>query len=374
MLRISSFERIVKCPGSVFAQSDFEGNSTNDYARYGTHGHLCMEHTVLNRDLKIMPHPEFVEHNEFDLVGDVDRFWRIVNGIVDNHGGWQAVTITKTERPVMCKLTHPTETPGAPSFLVPGTCDLTIYFPKRKVLSVVDYKFGMGYVPAAEYNLQLGGYALGAYQEFTANPAMPEIEKLEVNLITLGTGHSAYTYDKDEIYDLQALLYHGCKDAMAPDAPRALGSHCKYCKAFMTNRCPESTKLVPAIEKYGLTPAKLTLETAIKIGKVKEVLKQGVDASEALIRHTLEQGKKVPGYYLGKASKYKKIPNKKEFIKAAQASGIAVKTDITTNWTDIEKQLRKKRKCTVKQAKDIIESELGNYYTIQPGRRPLKKG
>jgi hypothetical protein len=142
----------------------------------------------------------------------------------------------------------------------------------------------------------------------------------------------------------------------------------------MTNRCPESTKLVPAIEKYGLTPAKLNIKTAVKIRDIKDVLKQGVDASEALIRHQLEQGKKVPGYYLGRASQYKKIPNKKEFIKAAQASGIVVKTDITTNWTDIEKQLRKKRKCTVKQAKEIIDAELGNYFTIQPGRRPLKKG
>jgi hypothetical protein len=330
-----------------------------------------MDYTVKERKIKIMPHPEFVDHSEFDLVGDVDRFWKIVNEIVGSHGGWDKVGEVLTERPIMLNLRHPEEE-DAPGFLVPGTCDLTIHFPHKNLLVVVDYKFGKGFVPSAENNLQLGGYGLGAWQHA---PKELEINRLEVNLITLGTGHSSYMYNEDEMIELNNLLYWGAKAAMKEDAKRIVGSHCKYCKAFMTTACKPSTLVPDAMNKYGLTPAKLTLEQAVKVRDMKEVIGQGIAASESLIRHQLEQGKTIPGdkYYLGNPSTYRKIVDKEGFVEAARAAGIKIKTDITTNWTDIEKQLRKQRDVTVREAKQIIENELGEYFEIFHGKRPLKK-
>jgi len=370
-LRISGLERIIKCPASVRAQADFEDNSTNMYARYGTHGHLCMEYSVKNRKPTIMPHPDFVDNSEFDLVGDVEKFWRILEEIVNNHGGWEAAGDVQTERSIMLKLSNPNNLDD-PYFLVPGTCDLTIHFPDEELLVVVDYKFGKGYVPAAHNNLQLGGYGLGAFQ---SRDESLRAKWLEVNLVSLGAGHSSYKYDRGELVDLQELLYNGAKAAMDEDAKFSVGPHCKYCKAFMTTACQMSQKVPAAIEKYGLTPAKLTIETACKVRDMKEALYQGIKASEELIRHSLECGIQMPGekYYLGTPIKRRKITDHEGFIEAAKASGVKLKTEVKTNWTDIEKQIRKKRNVTAKEAKEIIQTELGEYFTLNPSQRPLKR-
>ncbi len=113
---------------------------------------------------------------------------------------------------------------------VPGHIDYLRWYPEARVLVIVDYKFGLNPVERAEANLQLRGYAIGAFLrhpeagEVYAGIIQPRLPRDEQVHLTV--------YRPDDI----ARAYFEVRDlyraASAQDAPRIASlAACRDCRA-----------------------------------------------------------------------------------------------------------------------------------------------
>jgi Protein of unknown function (DUF2800) len=112
--------------------------------------------------------------------------------------------------------------------------DLLVVVPGRKAL-IIDYKFGVMYVPRPKYNWQMKAYAVGVFRAFG-------VSEIEVIILQPNTDEQ-YQVKTDFFYaqeidgferDIKAIVA-GTK---APDAPVVRGDHCTsgFCRARDT--CP----------------------------------------------------------------------------------------------------------------------------------------
>lgn len=108
-----------------------------------------------------------------------------------------------------------------------GTADCLLHQP-GKALVIIDLKYGRGVVPAKD-NPQLLTYALAALQ--TLCPPNPEAITLA---IVQPRGEARVQIERYSLQAVQALTAHWparIAAALAEDAPRVAGPHCKYCLA-----------------------------------------------------------------------------------------------------------------------------------------------
>ena len=119
--------------------------------------------------------------------------------------------------------------------LFPGHPDRWRYYTDRKVLVVIDKKFGRNEVTPAEVNRQLLAYALMTSEDYEADhifvainqPRLPAMKR-----ITIGE------YSRETLEASKAIVYsiwggsHNPDGSAREDAPRIAGeSQCRYCKA-----------------------------------------------------------------------------------------------------------------------------------------------
>lgn len=137
-----------------------------------------------------------------------------------------------------------------------GTADVVII--QEDSLIIIDWKFGRGEVTSAEYNIQLGAYALGAMQEFGKSSCTVHIVQPFV-----GKWNDCYTHmDKEYLQEFYETLID-CTNV--PDAPLVAGEkQCKYCKGASQLTCPamryEVIKTADMAEQVELDISELTNE------------------------------------------------------------------------------------------------------------------
>jgi hypothetical protein len=118
--------------------------------------------------------------------------------------------------------------------LFPGHCDLWEYIAEKKLLIIVDHKFGYKIVTPAAANLQLRAYAaMGAEQHDCEHVvvAITQPRLLVEDRLTMAV------YSRDDIKASRRQLYEIWDACKAPDAPLVAGEEqCRYCKAKLI--CP----------------------------------------------------------------------------------------------------------------------------------------
>lgn len=127
--------------------------------------------------------------------------------------------------------------PPKPMF---GTADFVVIDKKNRTVTVVDFKYGVGWVVDAESNPQLMYYLLGVLCAFSDI----QITKLK-GIIVQPRARTGKTIKEAEfkpsaLAAWSAELIARARLTMDPDAPRQAGPHCQYCPA--RGRCPTQTE------------------------------------------------------------------------------------------------------------------------------------
>lgn len=138
---------------------------------------------------------------------------------------------------------------------ISGHCDYWRYYPKARVLVILDRKFGRLEVQAAHDNLQLRTYAVQGAEEWDCAHVYVAIIQPRV--------HAPPTlahYTAEDLEKARYQLYHIIDSYSAPQAPRmASEDACQYCKARFD--CPERTAVITTATPLAQLPVQsLTTE------------------------------------------------------------------------------------------------------------------
>ena len=139
---------------------------------------------------------------------------------------------------------------------VEGTADTVIV--DRKVLHVVDLKYGAGVAVFPEENPQAMIYALGALEEFDIDG---EIEDVVIHIYQPRNDHPAgpartWQITADDLRDWgHRILAPAAKRTEDHDAPLFAGDHCRFCDAAAG--CVENAKLALDAAQQEFAPSDL---------------------------------------------------------------------------------------------------------------------
>lgn len=177
--------------------------------------------------------------------------------------------------------------------LYSGHCDYWRYYPARKVLFILDKKFGRGDVPIPTTNLQLRSYAVQGAQEWPSHHVYVAIVQPRL----FGPPSLAH-YTADDLVAAKHHLIAVWHATHVPDAPRrASADACQYCKA--TTTCPEYRALVSMAVPLAQLPAtRLTNEQlATCLTAIATISDKWVSEIKAEARDRIRMGT-LPGFEL----------------------------------------------------------------------------
>lgn len=177
-----------------------------------------------------------------------------------------------------------------------GTPDLLIITPA--LIHVVDYKFGIHPVTAADRNRQLQAYAIGALYKY--GPAN-NLDSVRVTVLQpFGNRCSTHEYTQNKLEGMQHELRAIVAKTKAPSPPIVPGDkQCRNCKAAGVCRAL-------ATQSAGLTVKPINTLTLPEIGKfltVAPLVKRWLDQLEERALAEAESGSEIPGFFLGEGRK-----------------------------------------------------------------------
>lgn len=220
--------------------------------------------------------------------------------------------------------------------LFPGHCDIWEYVAEKKLLVIIDHKFGYKVVTPAAANLQLRSYAvMGAEQHdcdhvvvAITQPRLPVDDRLTLAV-----------YSRDDIKASRQQLYDIWDACKEPDAPLVAGEEqCRYCKARLI--CPafkakveQGQNIVP-FPSQGLSVPGREAFIAEKVAQASD--EQLAQMHEAVtfagfvreplhdeIRRRIALGA-MPGYRLGKESEVREVEDTFRAINALIGLGMTM--------------------------------------------------
>ena len=221
-LSASSSHRWMACPGSVAASRGIK-DEASVHAMAGSVAHDIAAHCLAQNE-----DPENFLGREQTAPGS-DRVFEVDREMVD------AIQVYVDEMrrrsagasQVWVERTFNLRSLGPPAAMY-GTSDFVAYWKDTGKLLVGDFKFGAGVAVEAAGNPQLRYYALGALVSAGDLP-VSEIEAVIVQ--PRAGGVKAETIDAVDLMDYAADLLEAAQAAMAKDAPRKAGEHCRWCRA-----------------------------------------------------------------------------------------------------------------------------------------------
>ena len=159
--------------------------------------------------------------------------------------------------------------------LFPGHCDRWRFYPERRILIIIDKKFGRKEVTPANANRQLMGYGVAGYEKFDAlhtfvainQPRLFKGERITIGEYTEETIQSA----KDHVIHIWEGA-HNPDGSPRQDAPRIEGEEqCRYCKA--KRDCDAYRAKYEWLEKPSLTGKDLF------VGKIAQLSNDQLDSA-----------------------------------------------------------------------------------------------
>lgn len=259
------------------------------------------------------------------------------------------------------------------ALLLPGHCDLWRYWPRIKLLSIHDKKFGYKVVTPAAANIQLRGYAMAGAQRWdpdniitaVSQPRLSFDERLTVAMYTRGN----ITQARQE---LDWILM----GARQPNAPLVAGEEqCRYCKAklicaaYAEKYTRIATLADRSIEECDDSQLDKVLVAIDFAGQIKE---QARDEA----RKRVAAGR-MPNYKLGKASEIRKVPDVRKAMAFLEMRGDVTRADVLEcadiSLGDLEEKIRKRKGCTWKAAREIVDSTLSQVIERKEKKAPLTR-
>jgi hypothetical protein len=277
----STASRVIGCPGSVALVAKMPPKPSSEYADKGTLLHDVMSDLLSSEDA--MP-ADFLgrEYNGIKLTQDiidekVIPALEALNEIDPN---------TELELEVESRVSFGDLIPDA--F---GSADVIGRLGRRTI--VLDWKFGDGVPVPAENNKQLLFYAAAA--RVTPKTAWAFEDTDELELIIVQPPHVRRWVTDFKTLDLFVHdMTRAVKKAQLPNAPLAVGDHCRWCAAKPI--CPKMTGAAERALQLKLN--ELDAEAIGKLLAQADLVEDWIKDLRGLAYNMLENDKPVPGYKL----------------------------------------------------------------------------
>lgn len=355
----SNVHRRINCPGSERAEIGLPNEDT-EFSLQGTRLHKLFE----------LPKAEFeavegVAEDELNLVTFARNLaQKAFLAIVKNYGIADSEPYEQgTERELWVHVGF--------KKAIPGHCDIWRYYPGRKLLVILDAKFGFIEVDAAPVNWQLRTYAIGGSEEWDVEDCAVGIIQPRAPLHDGAEKITLATYTRESIAEAKAQLLAYREAWMEKNAPIIPSpSACRYCKAvtvckpYLTRLSPDS-KLpegilasVAAMDSDTLT----RFFTAVQLASNEKVQ----DAIKGEMRKRVGAGL-IPGYRLKENSPRTNITDHPKALALAYDlvgwDGVQAAAKLSTG--ELAKTLARKSKTLPKpdqltedKAKKVVASKL----------------
>lgn len=192
-----------------------------------------------------------------------------------------------------------------------GTADAVIWSPSRRLLEVVDLKYGRGVVVEIEGNDQTRYYALGAVVELRKKP-----ETVRTTIVQPRAQHAdgpvrTASMSFQDLVEFKHRLFSDAEATQDPAAPLITGTWCRWCDALPVCPAQQVRALEVAQTEFDVlaevegddesplpTPKKLSVEQLVKILEASDVLETWLRSVRDYAQNRLERGLEVPGYKL----------------------------------------------------------------------------
>lgn len=296
----SAAKRWMTCPGSVAAIASCPVQDTaSEAAAEGTAAHALAE-ILLRERIALRGQGELLKQwqTEYGDRYDANELKAGVMPYVDYVSeAWGDLGGRKRARLLLEQRVHVIDG-------VYGTADAVIISDKKRILHVIDLKFGRGVRVEAEDNPQLRSYALGALRDAELEQEIEEVWMTIVQPRHRGGGHiSTAVMTAEDLHDWEEELIIAAGAADDPDAPRVPSEDgCRFCPAAPW--CPE--RAAEVAEVVGLVgdrePAEQVLSYAPSVlGQAMDVVESVEGWCKAVRREALRQAgteEGLPGWHL----------------------------------------------------------------------------
>ena len=296
----SAAKRWMTCPGSVAAIASCPVQDTaSEAAAEGTAAHALAE-ILLQERIELKGQGELLRqwqseygdrYNANELKAGVMPYVNFVTEAWGDLGGRKRARLLLEQRVHVIDGVY-------------GTADAVIISDKKRILHVIDLKFGRGVRVEAEGNPQLRSYALGALRDAELEQEIEEVWMTIVQPRHRGGGHiSTAVMTAEDLHDWEEELITAAGAADDPDAPRVPSEDgCRFCPAAPW--CPE--RAAEVAEVVGLAgdrePAEQVLSYAPSVlGQAMDVVESVEGWCKAVRRESLRQAgteEGLPGWRL----------------------------------------------------------------------------
>lgn len=276
----STAKRVINCPGSVALVQKMPPQPSSKYADAGT-----LLHNMIALVLEMDEKPE-------DLLGSKYRDITFDQEMLENKL-LPALRLLDEVDPEQ-EMEYDVETRVGFADLLPdvfGSTDLIGRIDDRAI--VLDWKFGDGVVVEAEENPQLMFYAAASMRTERSKWAFEGAKEIEC-IIVQPPHIRRWVTTPARIAQFEKELVVAVRTAQQPDAPLAMGDHCKWCAAKPL--CPLMTGQLDRVAKTSLDAL-----DGWQIGELlikADILEEWVKDLRALAFRKAETGQGVPGFKL----------------------------------------------------------------------------
>lgn len=257
--------------------------------------------------------------------------------------------------------------------LIPGHCDLWRYWPRVRLLAIADKKFGYKVVTPAAANPQLRVYAIGGAEKWDADnvvvgvtqPRLPYEERLTMA-----------AYSRNDIDRARKELEWILLTSRQPDAPLVAGDdQCRYCKAKLL--CPAYNEKYSALKvAEERTLDECTDDQLDRILLAISFAHYIEDQAREVARARVKAGG-MPNWKLGKESEARSIADVRRAISLLVLRGDVTEADVKDSLKmsigPLEEKVRMRKKCTWKEAREIVSETLASVIETKPKEPSLLK-
>lgn len=268
VLSASSAHRWIQCPPSALLNAS-AADRTSEYAAQGTDAHSLCEYKVLRSLGKQAKDPtENLTYFDEEMSDCTDSYQQFVSEQV-------AKAKERCKDPIVLVEQRLDFSKWVPQGFGTGDCVIV----SDDVLTVIDFKYGVGVLVEAENNPQMMCYALGALQLFDG---IYDINRISMVIYQPRRENiSTYEISKEELLDW-------AENVLAPTAALAAkgegefkaGSHCQFCKVKATCRKRAEYNLSLARYDFEMPAALEDDEIEVILSKVDELIAWGSDVKE----------------------------------------------------------------------------------------------
>ena len=308
LLSASSSHRWLECPPSSIL-NDTADDIASAYAAQGTDAHSLCEYKVLRS----------IGEKVKDPTDTLSYFDQEMADCTDSYAQYVSEQLSKARE--RCK---------DPIVLVEQRLDFSKWVPQGfgtgdcvivadDVLTVIDFKYGVGVLVEAEKNPQMMCYALGALQLFDG---IYDINKISMTIFQPRREHiSTYEIGKAELLEwADTILAPTAQLAIKGEGEFKAGEHCRFCKVKATCRKRAEYNLELAKYDFEMPPILDDDEVEIVLAKADELIAWCSDIKEYALQQAVH-GKEWKEWKLVEGRSNRKYVNEDVVADIVQKAG-----------------------------------------------------